>query len=129
MMVLVLPLLVAQVPKNNPNGVWQAETGSQYEIRLNGKDLRVTIVPGSNPKFLQYEVDMKNEDEINTYSGKGFFVAKMESGKECKFPTQWRFIVVSPDRIVGISSSVVADSKTCEIKEQTQAQLDLKKSK
>jgi len=129
MMVLVLPLLVAQVPKNNPNGVWQAETGSQYEIRLNGKDLRVTIVPGSNPKFLQYEVDMKNEDEINTYSGKGFFVAKMEGGKECKFPTQWRFIVVSPDRIVGISSSVVADSKTCEIKEQTQAQLDLKKSK
>jgi len=129
MMVLVLPLLVAQVPKNNPNGVWQAETGSQYEIRLNGKDLRVTIVPGSNPKFLQYEVDMKNEDEINTYSGKGFFVAKMEGGKECKFPTQWRFIVVSPDRILGISSSVVADSKTCEIKEQTQAQLDLKKSK
>ena len=128
-MVLVLPLLVAQVPKNNPNGVWQAETGSQYEIRLNGKDLRVTIVPGSNPKFLQYEVDMKNEDEINTYSGKGFFVAKMEGGKECKFPTQWRFIVVSPDRILGISSSVVADSKTCEIKEQTQAQLDLKKSK
>ena len=128
-MALVLPLLVAQVPKNNPGGIWQAETGSQYEMRLNGKDLRVTIVPGSNPKFLQYEVDMKNEDEINTYSGKGFFVAKMEGGKECKFPTQWRFIVVSPDRILGISSSVVADSKTCEIKEQTQAQLDLKKSK
>ncbi len=128
-MALVLPLLVAQVPKNNPGGIWQAETGSQYEMRLNGKDLRVTLVPGSNPKFLQYEVDMKNEDEINTYSGKGFFVAKMEGGKECKFPTQWRFVVVSPDRILGVSSSVVADSKTCEIKEQTQAQLDLKKSK
>ena len=129
MIVLALFLLSAQVTKHNPNGIWQSETGSQYEMRLNGKDLHVNIVPGSNPKFAQYEVDLKNEAEINTYSGNGFFVAKMEGGKECKFPTQWRFIVVSPDRIVGISSSVTADSKTCEIKEQTQAQLDLKKSK
>ncbi len=127
--VLLLPLLIAQVPKHNPNGVWESGTGTQYEIRLNGKDLRVNIVPGSNPKFVQYEVEMKNEDEINTYSGKGFFVAKMDGGKECKFPTEWRFIVVSPDRILGISSNVTADSKTCEIKGQTQAQLDLKKSK
>jgi len=129
MIILVLTLLVAQIPKHNPSGIWQAETGSQYEIRLNGTDLRVNIVPGSNPKFLQYEVEMKNEEEINTYSGKGFFVAKMEGGKECKFPTQWRFIVVSSDHILGISSSVTADSKTCEIKEQTQTQLDLKKNK
>jgi hypothetical protein len=53
----------------------------------------------------------------------------MEGGKECKFPTQWRFIVVSADRIIGISSNVAANSKTCEIKEQTQIQLDLKKKK
>ena len=129
MIFLLLPLLVAQVPKNNPNGVWEAETGSQFQMRLNGKDLHVNIVPGSNPKFIQYEVDLKNEDEINTYSGKGFFVAKMEGGKECKFPTEWRFIIVSPERILGISSNIVADSKTCEIKEQKQTQLDLKKSK
>jgi len=129
MIFLLLPLLVAQVPKNNPNGVWEAETGSQFQMRLNGKDLHVNIVPGSNPKFIQYEVDLKNEDEINTYSGKGFFVAKMEGGKECKFPTEWRFIIVSPERILGISSNIVADSKTCEIKEKTQLQLDLKKSK
>jgi len=129
MIFLLLPLLVAQVPKNNPNGVWEAETGSQFQMRLNGKDLHVNIVPGSNPKFIQYEVDLKNEDEINTYSGKGFFVAKMEGGKECKFPTEWRFIIVSPERILGISSNIVADSKTCEIKETTQSQLDLKKSK
>jgi len=96
---------------------------------LNGKDLHVNIVPGSNPKFIQYEVDLKNEDEINTYSGNGFFVAKMDGGKECKFPTEWRFIIVSPDRILGISSNIIADSKTCEIKERKQAQLDLKKSK
>ena len=126
---LVLSLLSAQVPKNNPNGVWEAETGSQFQMRLSGKDLHVNIVPGSNPKFIQYEVDLKNEDEINTYSGKGFFVAKMEGGKECKFPTEWRFIIVSPERILGISSNIIADSKTCEIKERKQAQLDLKKSK
>ena len=129
MIFLLLPLLVAQVPKNNPNGVWEAETGSQFQMRLNGKDLHVNIVPGSNPKFIQYEVDLKNEDEINTYSGKGFFVAKMEGGKECKFPTEWRFVIVSPERILGISSNIIADSKTCEIKERKQAQLDLKKSK
>src|SRR5947207_5457719 len=69
MIVLLLPLLVAQVPKNNPTGIWAAETGSQYEIRLNVKDLHVNIVPGLNPKFLQYEVEMKNEDEVNTYTG------------------------------------------------------------
>ena len=126
---LVLSLLSAQVPKNNPNGVWEAETGSQFQMRLNGKDLHVNIVPGSNPKFVEYEVDLKNEDEINTYSGKGFFVAKMEGGKECKFPTEWRFVIVSPERILGISSNVVADSKTCEIKQKAQSQLDLKKSK
>ncbi len=126
---LVLSLLSAQVPKNNPNGVWEAETGSQFQMRLNGKDLHVNIVPGSNPKFVEYEVDLKNEDEINTYSGKGFFVAKMEGGKECKFPTEWRFVIVSPERILGISSNIVADSKTCEIKQKAQSQLDLKKSK
>ena len=126
---LVLPLVFVQIPKNNPNGIWEAETGSQYEMRLTGKDLHVRIVPGSNPKFVQYEVEMKNEEEANTYNGTGFFVAKMEGGKECKFPTQWRFIIVSPDRIVGISSNVNADSKTCQVKEQSQIQLNLKKKK
>jgi hypothetical protein len=130
---LLLPLLLGQqapqAPKNDPSGIWQTDTGSKYELRLTGKDLHVKIVPGSNPKFLQYEVDLKNEEEVNTYSGQGFFVAKMNGGKECKFPTQWRFIVVSPDHILGISSNVNADSKTCAIKEQNQTQLELKKKK
>ena len=98
-------------------------------MRLSGKDLHVSIVPGSNPKFVQYEVDMKNEEEVNTYSGKGFFVAKMNGGKECKFPTEWRFIVVSTDHILGISSNVNADSKTCDVKESNQIKLELKKKK
>ena len=127
---LILTLLfIQQMPRNNPNGVWEASSGSQYEIRANGSNLQVKIVPGSNPKFLEYELNMKSEEEINTYSGTGFFVAKMEGGKECKLPTEWRFIVVSPDRIVGSASNVVADQKTCEVKDKSQAQLDLKKKK
>ena len=127
---LILTLLfIQQIPKNNPNGVWEASSGSQYEIRANGSNLQVKIVPGSNPKFLEYELNMKSEEEINTYSGTGFFVAKMEGGKECKLPTEWRFIVVSADRIVGSASNVIADQKTCEVKDKSQAQLDLKKKK
>src|ERR1700746_927350 len=100
---VLLPLLFTQqIPKNDPNGIWKAEiSDSRYQIRQNGAELQVTIVAGSNPKFLQYEVNMKNEQEANTYSGTGFFVAKMDvTGKECKFPTDWRFVVVSPDRII-----------------------------
>ena len=124
-----LLLVPQQIPKNNPNGVWEASSGSQYELRLNGSNLQVKIVPGSNPKFLEYELNMKSEEEVNTYSGTGFFVAKMEGGKECKLPTEWRFIVVSSDRIIGTASSVTADQKTCEVKEKGQSQLDLKRKK
>ena len=120
-------LLSQQVPKHDPNGIWEAQTGSQYEMRLAGSDLRVKLVPGSNPKFVQYELDMKNESEINTYSGKGFFVAKMETGKECKLSTEWRFVVVSRDRIIGTASNISADGTTCEIQETTQVQLDLRR--
>src|SRR5262245_2231679 len=96
---LILTLLISQqIPKYNPNGIWQSDSGSQYEIRLSGSDLQAKIVPGSNPKFLQYEVQMKNQEETNTYKGNGFFLAKMDGGKECKFETEWQFVVVSPDR-------------------------------
>ena len=126
---LFLLLMQQQAPKNDPNGVWVADTGSQFELRGTGKDLHVKIVPGTNSKFVQYEVDLKNEEEVNTYSGTGFFVAKMNGGKECKFPTEWRFIVVATDHILGIASNVNADSKTCSVKEQNQVRLELKKKK
>jgi len=58
--ILALALLLAQIPKYNPNGVWQADSGSQYDIRLTGSNIHVQMVAGSNPKFLRYEVDMKN---------------------------------------------------------------------
>jgi len=127
---LALALLVAQkVPKNDPNGLWLADSGSQYELHLNGANLQVKLVSGSNPKFLSYEVTLTNQDEINTYKGTGTFVAKMEGGKECKFETEWQLVVVSPDRILGGATGILADSKTCAIKEKNQLQLDLKKKK
>jgi hypothetical protein len=127
---LIAALLVPQnVSKYDPTGVWVAETGSKYEMRLTGGDLHIQLVAGSNPKFLQYQLDAKNESEVNTYSGKGFLVAKMETGKECRLPAEWRFIVVGPDRIIGNSSSVVADGNTCEVQETEQVRLDLKKQK
>jgi hypothetical protein len=128
---LIAALLLApqKISKFDPSGVWVAETGSKYEMRLSGSDLHIQLVAGSNPKFLSYELDAKNESEVNTYSGKGFLVAKMDTGKECKLPTEWRFIVVAPDRILGNSSSVVADGNTCVVQETEQVRLDLKKDK
>jgi len=129
---LILTLLLSQevrIPKNNPTGVWSAGTGSQFEMQLSGSDLHVKLVPGSNPKFLQYEVDLMNEKEVNTYSGKGFFVAKMATGKECKLSTEWRFVIVSIDRIVGTATNVTADAQTCVVQETTQVPLDLTRNK
>jgi hypothetical protein len=129
---LILTLLFSQeirIPKNNPDGVWSAATGSQFEMQLSGSDLHVKLVPGSNPRFLQYELDLMNEKEVNTYSGKGFFVAKMETGKECKLSTEWRFVVVSSDRIVGTATNVTADGQTCAVKDTTQVPIDLTRKK
>jgi hypothetical protein len=127
--VIAAVLFLQNIPKHDPNGIWTSDSGSKYELRLSGSDLHVKLVPGSNARFLQYEVEMKNESEINTYSGKGFLVAKMQTGKECKFPTEWRFIVVSPTQILGSSQSTIADGNTCEVQETEQIRLDLKKQK
>jgi hypothetical protein len=128
---LSLLLITTQnpIPKNNPNGVWEAETGSKFELKLSGSDLKVAIVPGSNPRYLQYELDLKNQDDPNMYKGAGYFVAKMSSGKECKFETEWQIVVVAPDRILGAAANIVADGETCEVRERSQVQLDLKKIK
>lgn len=120
--------LAAQVPKNDPNGIWEAETGSKFNLRLSGADLRVEIVEGSNPRFLKYEVNLKNQQEdVNSYKGTGYFVAKMQNGKECKFETEWQLVVVAPSRIIGATSNIIPDPNTCEAKERTQVQLDLRK--
>jgi hypothetical protein len=125
--VLALALLTAQIPKNDPTGTWEADTGSQYNLRLTGSDVEVKLVPGSNQKFVKYDVVLKSEGEINTYKGTGTFVAKMDGGKECKFDTEWMLVVVAPQRIIGSATNIIADKKTCEIKEKKQVQLNLKK--
>jgi hypothetical protein len=129
LLLLALTLLWTQIHKHDPAGIWEASTGSRYQIVQNGPDVEVKLVPGSNPKFLHYEVALKNQEEVNTYKGTGTFVAKMEGGKECKFDTEWLFIVVAPDRILGSATGIIADAKTCAIKEKNQLQLDLKKKK
>jgi len=131
---LGLFLLMGQVPKNDPTGVWQAETGSKYSMKLTGSDVKVTIVPNSNPKYLDYQVNLTLEKDeagtvtdVNTYKGTGYFVAKMQTGKECKVETEWRFTVVQATRIFGSATNVTVDSNTCEVKQKDLVRLDLKK--
>ena len=96
-------------------------------MKLTGADLKVTIVPNSNPKYLQYEVNLKHQPEvdINTYESAGFFVAKMQTGNECKIETEWKLTVVQKGRIFGSVTNNTVDSKTCEVKEKDLVRLDL----
>jgi hypothetical protein len=120
--------LLSQIPKYDPNGLWKAETGSVFSLQTSGGDLKVHIVEGSNPRFAKYEVDLRNsKDEVNTYEGTGYFIAKFDSGKECKFDTNWKIIVVSPDRILGAVSNIIPNPDTCEVKDKYDIQLDLSK--
>ena len=129
--IALLTFLLAQapgpMPKNNPNGIWESISGTQYEFKLNGSDLSVRLIPGSNPTYVKYEVELKNSTEDpNTYQGKGFFVAKVKD-KECRFDTEWKVVVVTPDRIIGAAPQIVPDPDTCGVKESNQVQMDLKK--
>ncbi len=126
-LILSLFLQGVAMPKSNPNGTWQSLSGTQFVLRLNGSDLSVRLVTGSNPRYVQYEVNLKNDpSEVNTYAGKGFFVAKRED-KECRFETEWSFIVVSDDRIIGHSTDITPDWDTCSITQKGEAALDLKR--
>src|SRR5262245_17686764 len=125
--VLALTLLFVQTPKFNPTGTWELDSGSQYQIRMNGSDLEIKLVQGSNPRFVQYNVMMKNQGEVNSYQGAGSFVAKMENGKECKYEVEWRNAVVSPERIVGVGTNITPDKDTCGIKEKKMSPLEFKK--
>ena len=125
----------ADMPRNNPNGTWESSSGTRYELKLAGTDLSVKLVPGSNPRFVSYEMTLaSSKDEVNTYTGKGVLVAKVGSkDKECKFDMQWLIVVVAPNQIFGSTSNIVPDPDTCAIKERTDppdpkaAPLDLKK--
>ena len=116
-----------QIPKNDPNGIWSASTGTEYEIRLVGADLQVRIIPGSNPTYLEYTVELMGTEEPNTYNGTGRFKARLQNGRECEFETEWQVIVVASDRIIGATSQIVPDPETCEILETGNLQLDLQR--
>src|SRR5262245_44787746 len=127
---LLLGLLIAaaqlnQIPKNDPTGIWQADSGSRFAIKLTGEELKVSLVADSNPRFKEYEVNLKlmKDDQgrtldANTYQGKGHFTAKMQTGEECSFETDWQLVVIQPSWIVGKVTSLDADGNTCEIKER-----------
>ncbi len=124
---LVPLLLLLQIPKNNPTGIWEAETGTQFDLRLAGSDLKVGLVEGSNPTYLKYEINLKGTEEVNTYKGSGYFLAKLKNGKECKFDTDWEIVVVAANRILGSAVSIIPDPDTCAVKEKNRVTLDLKK--
>lgn len=123
----VLLLIPQQIPKNDPNGIWTATTGTEYEIRLVGSDLQVRIVPGSSATYLEYAVELLGTEEPNTYNGTGQLKARLQNGRECEFETEWQVIVVTPDRIIGAASQIVPDPETCEVLETGTLQLDLQR--
>jgi hypothetical protein len=126
---LLLSLLLIQslqMPKNDPNGTWEAQTGTKFQLALKQSDLTVQIVPGSSSTYLEYELKLDGTDEPNTYEGSGFFVAK-RGEKQCKFETHWRIVVVSPEVIFGSADRITPDFESCTVKERTSTRLDLKK--
>jgi hypothetical protein len=131
-LILLLTLVTAQapqIPKNDPTGVWESASGTQYELKLTGgSDLTVRLVPGSNQRYVSYEVDLKvHPEELNTYIGKGFFVAKVKEGKECRFETEWQLTVIQKERIFGGTTNIVPDPDTCAVREKSQVQLSMTK--
>jgi hypothetical protein len=117
-----------QPAKNDPNGTWQSDSGTKFDLSLAGSDLKVRLVGDSNPLYVKYEVNLKNTGEVNTYQGSGYFTAKLQ-GKECRFDTNWNIIVVQPDTIAGYISHVVPDPATCEVKDRRDEFTQLKKVK
>ena len=120
--------LPKDIPKNDPNGVWQSDTGTKFQMTLTGSDLKVQLVEGSNPVYLKYEMDLKNGDNPNIYTGSGYFIAKVKD-KQCRFDTTWNIAVVQTEIIAGFMSHVWPDPDTCEVKDRADEFVQLKKVK
>jgi hypothetical protein len=130
-LLLLFPQAAPKPPKNDPNGLWQSDTGTKFQLTLtdSDSDLRVRLVDGSNPVYVKYEVDLKRtSDDPNIYAGSGYFIAKLKD-KECRFDTSWNIAVVQPDTIAGYISHVVPDPATCEVKDRQDEFTQLKKVK
>ncbi len=127
LLLTALVLLAQTIPKNDPNGIWKAESGSEFEFRQVGSGIEVQIVPDSNPRFLEYEVQLEGTEEPNTYTGTGRFKARLQNGRECEFDTEWQIVVVSEEQIIGVASQVVPDPDTCAVVERGNIQVDLQR--
>ena len=121
------------IPQFSPNGIWESPAGTKYNLRLTGENLQVKL-EGTNATFLQYEVTLKHlkaDDTLgdpNRYEGKGFFRAKLKSGKECRFETTWEIAVISEKEIVGSAPNYLdPDPQTCQAKTTDQVRIELKK--
>ncbi len=116
------------VPKNDPNGTWESPSGTKYNLRLSGEKLVVSLA-GANPPFLQYEMTLaQDKDDVNRYTGTGFFRATLKSGKECRFETNWDIVVITLSSIVGNAPRFIEpDPQTCTPKETAPDRLELKK--
>ena len=125
LLLTLLVVLAQAMPKNDPNGIWRAESGSEFEFRQVGSDIEVEIVPDSNPRYLTYELQLEGTEEPNTYKGSGRFKAKLQNGRECEFDTEWQIVVVSEERIIGVATQVFPDPDTCAVVELGQMQVDL----
>ena len=101
------------------NGVWATESGAKFQFQLSGKVLKVQLTDGKSTKYLKYELSLTNQDEVNTYKGGGYFVAKLSNGKECRFDTQWNVIVVQPDRVLVNYIRITPNPDTCAVVEQS----------
>jgi hypothetical protein len=129
LLTMFVQLKPPQAPKNDPTGVWQpADSSTKFDMKLNGSELKVHLVEGSNPRYLKYDVDLKNTGEVNSYEGTGSFVAKVKD-KECKFETQWKIVVVQAELIAGYMSKIVPDAETCEVVDRGVDLVQLKKVK
>ena len=119
---LFLTSQAPSIPKNNPNGIWESASGTQYQLQLTGTDLKVQLVPGSNPRYVAYEVNLKNSaDETNTYVGSGSFTAKVKingEDKECKYDTVWQLVVVQSNHIIGATSDITPVPNSCQVQER-----------
>lgn len=115
--IALLTLLTPAQRANDPNGIWEGD-GTRFEFRMAGSELHVRLVPESNPLLMSYEVVLKNQGEVNTYAGKGFFVAKVKEDKECRFDVEWEVIVANETHMVATIPAIVPDPDTCAVKER-----------
>ena len=122
--IVLLTLLTPAQRKNDPNGIWEGD-GTQFELRMVGTELHVRLIPESNPLLVSYQLVLTNQGEVNTYAGKGFFVARVKEDKECRFDVEWELIVANETHIVATIPAIVPDPDTCAVRQRQPVPVEL----